>query len=146
MTLDSVPSEARPSDSHHPRLGAVGRTVNRPLQERSPIGLSPPPVVAVASSIRVHTLQGRVIDALAEVASDNRLATVVPLEAHTWLPHSTCWPRGTCSASRVGRAARCPAWVLLGEASHRRAAFTPPGSPIRECGRARGSPDTGPGS
>ena len=47
-------------------LGAVGRTVKRPLQERSDIGLSPP-VVAIASSIPVHTLQGRVIDALAEV-------------------------------------------------------------------------------
>ena len=47
-------------------LGTVGRTVNRPLLERSAIGLSPLPVVEVASSIRVHTLQVRVIDALAE--------------------------------------------------------------------------------
>jgi hypothetical protein len=75
VTLDSVPSEARPPDSHHPRPWGFGRTVNRPLQERSHIGLSPPPVVAVASSIRVHTLQGRVMDALAEVASDRRLVT-----------------------------------------------------------------------
>ena len=44
LTLDSVPSEARPADSHHPRPWAVERTFNRQLQERSDIGLSPPPV------------------------------------------------------------------------------------------------------
>jgi hypothetical protein len=36
-----------------------------------------------------------------------------------------------------GGAARCPPCVPLCVASHRRVAFTPPGSPIRECGRAR---------
>ena len=58
-------------------------------------GLSP-------MSDRCHSLQGRVMDALAEVVSDRRLATVVPLETLPWLPTSTCWPRGTCSDSRRG--------------------------------------------
>ena len=44
MTLGSVPSEDRLPDSHHPRTWAVERTFNRQLQERSDIGLSPPPV------------------------------------------------------------------------------------------------------
>ena len=44
MTLGSVPSEDRLPDSHHPRPWAVERTFNRQLQERSDIGLSPPPV------------------------------------------------------------------------------------------------------
>ena len=76
-------------------LGAVGRTVNRPLQNGPTSG------GARRRSSRSHPVSGStpckagVIDALAEVASDRRLVTVVRLEAHTWLPHSTCWPRHT---------------------------------------------------
>lgn len=86
MTLGSVPSEDRLPDSHHPRPWAVERTFNRQLQERSDIGLSPPPV-SVTSGFRVHTLQGRVMDARAEVVSDRRLASVVPLEGAALAAH-----------------------------------------------------------
>ena len=102
MTLGSVHPQVR----HRPVIihdrGLSGRPSNVRCRNRSDIGLSPPPVVAVASSARVHSLQGRVMDALAEVVSDRRLATVVPFETLPWLPTSTCWRRGTCSDSRRG--------------------------------------------
>jgi hypothetical protein len=54
MALDSAPlNPARRTVIIHD-LETVGRTVNRPLQERFDIGLSPPAVVTVASRIQVH--------------------------------------------------------------------------------------------